>query len=255
MSTDTAANSAALRAARAFFEKHATEAAADVRGYLPWLKPWLQAESVRLLDFGARSGSFISRLLSTLFFDPRKLHLSIVEPDEAARRSFLIHLPDFTAHPIREGPALPENSAAGFDVILANHALPYVSDLDRTVRTLLDALASPGLLVTTMAGRDNLLSQLRQHGFSLLGKPVPYHTAEELEAVLGRLRQPFEKHHLHYDLAFPDSPENRLEVLRVLFTAHLDQLPRQQALALFNPYAQLGKVTIHTGHGLYAIRR
>jgi hypothetical protein len=124
MSTDTATNLAALRGARDFFEKHATEAAADVRGQLPWLKPYLQADQVRLLDFGARSGSFLSRLLSTLFFDPRKLHLSIVEPDEVARRSLLIHLPDFTAHPISEGPVLPENITDRFDVILANHPSP-----------------------------------------------------------------------------------------------------------------------------------
>jgi hypothetical protein len=255
MSTDTAANRAALRAARDFFEKHATEAAADVRGQLPWLKPYLQAERLRLLDFGARSGSFLSRLLSTLFFDPRKLHLSIVEPDEVARRSILIHLPDFTAHPISEGPDLPETITGQFDVILANHALPYVADLDGTVRTLLNALASPGLLLATMTGRDNLLSQLRQYGFTLAGRPVPYHTAEELEAVLGRLRQPFEKHHVHYELTFPDSPENRLQILRLLLAEQMAEVPQQPALDLFHPYAHLGKVTIHTGHGLYAIRR
>jgi hypothetical protein len=106
-----------------------------------------------------------------------------------------------------------------------------------------------------MTGRDNVLSQLRQQGFTLAGRPVPYHTAEELEAVLGRLRQPFEKHHMHYELSFPDSSENRLQILRVLLAEHLAEVPLQPALDLFHPYAHLGKVTIHTGHGLYAIRR
>ena len=108
MSTPTTKSFADIREDYAFFETHATEAAADVRAYIPHLKPLLDgAGPLRLLDFGCGSGRFSSRLHSTLFFPPERLRLTLVEPDNGFRKKAVVSMMDFTAHPIMAGPKLP----------------------------------------------------------------------------------------------------------------------------------------------------
>ena len=110
-------------------------------------------------------------------------------------------------------------------------------------------LGLPGIVVAVA------LIQFWLRGFALLGRPCPYHVAEDFEAALVRLGAAFTKRRGSYELTFDDTPENRLKVLRFLFSNHFADLPRREVLDFFTPHAENGRVVVRTGHTQFAVRR
>src|SRR5262249_26864249 len=102
--------------------------------------------------------------------------------------------------------------------------------------------------------RDNALVDLWCRAFPLIGRPVPYQTAEDVEAALRQLGRPFERREVGYDLNFQDTEENRLKILRFLFGDHLAVLPRSEILAFFDPSGNAGRIEMHTGNRQYYVR-
>jgi trans-aconitate 2-methyltransferase len=255
MPAETTKSFAPIRDDYAFFEAQSTEAAGDLDGYARHLTALPAAGPLRLLDFGCGPGGFSAKFLTRLGVAPERLRLALVEPDDVYRRAAALALAPFTRHPIDAWPALPADSAGRFNLALSNHALYYVPDLDGALRQIRDSLAQGGLFLTAIAGLDNALVQFWVEAFRLLGRPVPYHTAEDVEAGLRRLGWPFEKQRVQYDLVFPDSEENRLKILRFLLAEHLAELPRRAVLDLFAPYVRAGQVVIRTGNEQFAARR
>ncbi len=238
----------------AFFKAHSTEAAGDLDGYARHFGALPQTGALRLLDFGCGPGGFTAKFLARLAAAPERLRLSLVEPADSYRAAAVRMLAPFTRHPIAVWPALPEDRLGCFDLVVCNHALYYVPDLDRALGQVLRALAKPGLFLTAIAGLDNPLIQVWVRSFALLGKPVPYHTAEDVEACLRRLGAPFEKRRVRYDLAFDDTEENRLKILRFLLSEHLAETPRQVALDQLAPHAAGGRISIATGNEQFVVR-
>jgi SAM-dependent methyltransferase len=255
MPAESSKNFAPIRDDYAFFEAQSTEAAGDLDGYARHLPTLPSAGLVRLLDFGCGPGGFSAKFLARLGVAPQRLHLSLVEPDDVYRQAAAQALAAFTRHAIDAWPTLPADCAGCFDLAVCNHALYYVGDLDRVLGRIVSALAPGEVFLTAIAGLDNALVRFWVESFRLLGRPMPYHTAEDVEACLRRLGRPFEKHHVHYDLTFPDSEEDRLKILRFLLAEHLPDLPRQAALDLFAPYVQRGQVVIRTSNEQFVVRR
>src|SRR4029079_2917081 len=129
------------------------------------------------------------------------------------------------AHPIEAWPALPVGRADCFELAVSNHVLYYVPDLDSVLGQILSALAPGGRFVTAIAGRDNALIQVWVKAFALLGRPIPYNIAEDVEAWLQQRGQPYDRQQVRYELTFPDSEQNRLKILRFLLSEHLKALP------------------------------
>jgi trans-aconitate 2-methyltransferase len=208
-----------------------------------------------MLDFGCGSGEFSARFLGRAGFAPEQLTLSLVEPDDVYRRQAAERLQAFTAAPVTAWPELPPDLEDCFDLVLANHVFYYVTDPDGTLERIRDALAAGGRFVAAVAGYHNVLIQFWERCFAMVGRPIPYNTSEDVAASLARLRQPYEKHEVRYELVFADSEENRLKILRFLLGEHFPEMPRRQMLELFEPYAQNGQVTIRTGHEQFVMRR
>src|SRR6185295_2122435 len=96
--------------------------------------------------------------------------------DVAARR-----LAVFTSHEIESHDRLPSGTLdKRFDLILSNHVLYYVDDLDSALEGMKTALAPGGKLLLAIAGWENALMRLWKTGFALAGRPVPYHGADEV---------------------------------------------------------------------------
>jgi SAM-dependent methyltransferase len=238
-----------------FFATHSTEADADLDAYVERLRSFgLPAGRIRMLDFGCGPGSFTARFLERVGWRGDRVDLALVEPSSAYRRQAVERLTALTAGPIRAWDELPAEPVRGLDLILSNHALYYVPMLEVALGRIVGTLGANGLFLTAIAGRDNALVDLWFRGFPLIGRPVPYQTAEAVEAALSRLGLPFERQEVHYDVSFPDTEENRLKILRFLFGEHLAVLPRAAILAFFDPYAAAGRIEMHTGNRQYYVR-
>jgi hypothetical protein len=75
-----------------------------------------------------------------------------------------------------------------------------------------------------------------------------------VEAALQQLGAAYRKQEVPYQLAFPDTEENRMRILRFLLANHLGQIPPRPLLGLFDQYAHSGWITIHTASDHYTIR-
>jgi trans-aconitate 2-methyltransferase len=176
-----------------------------------------------------------------------------VEPVEVYRQQAQQTVAAVTRHPVEAWPELPVPVAGRFDLILANHVFYYVPDLEAVVPRLLEALAPSGRLLTALAGQRNTLIQFWNRCFALIGRPVPYHTAEDLTALLARWQLPFRQQDVPYVLSFPDSAEHRLKILRFLLGNYFAEVPRQAMLDLFEPFAHRGTIVMPIVHEQYAI--
>lgn len=181
------------------------------------------------------------------------LHISLVEPDAGYRREAQVRLQPFTTHPIGAWPALPAESSSRYDVALANHVLYYVPGLPDVVEQIVQSLKPTGCFLTAMTGSDNALIQLWEAGGVILGKSLPYHTAEELEQALAWLEYPYQKERIKYTVRFADSEQSRLHMLRFLFADHFEEGQRGQLLGLLEPYKEAGEIIIRTHHDQYQI--
>jgi trans-aconitate 2-methyltransferase len=237
-----------------FFAENSTEAEADLDAYAERLRSFdPPAGPGRMLDFGCGPGSFTARFLDRLGWDDQRLDLALVEPSAAYRRQAVERLGATTVRPLRAWDGLPPGTERAFDLILSNHVLYYVPDLGATLDRIVRALDRRGLFLAAIAGRDNALVDLWFRGFPLIGRPVPYHIAEDVEAALAGLGAVFERREVGYELIFPDTEGNRLKILRFLFGDHLAGLPGAELLGLFEPYVSEGRVEMRTGNVQYYV--
>jgi SAM-dependent methyltransferase len=239
-----------------FFEQHATEAASDARAYAVLLKELSAGGgTIRMLDFGCGSGTFTERLLRLAGWPADRLKLTLVEPVEAVRRAARMRLAGFSAAPLVDSATLPADAAGGFDFVLASHVLYYVDDVRQCVAALVAAVAPGGVLATAIAERTNALIEIWVAAFRLVGREVPYHTSEDVEAALVVLGAPYEKESVPYKLTFPDCKENRMRIIRFLLAEHLHEMPVGALLAMFDRYSRGGEVRVRTASDHYTVRR
>lgn len=256
-----------------FFERHATEAAADARAYAAQLTDLSAGGGViRMLDFGCGSGTFTERLLRGnaeggmrnvegeeqegwgRAVDRERLRLTLVEPVEAVRREARERLARFSAAPLVDSATLPAGAAGGFDFVLANHVLYYVDDVRRSVAALVEAVAPGGVMATAIAGRGNALIEIWVAAFALVGREVPYHRSEDVEAALVEMGVAYEKESAPYELVFADSEENRMRIIRFLLGEHLHEMPVRALLAMFDRYSSGGEVRVRTASEHFLVR-
>jgi trans-aconitate 2-methyltransferase len=238
-----------------FFETHATEAENDARAYVKRLgEGFASGGPIRMLDFGCGSGSFTERFLKLVNWPPTRLELTLVEPVEAARRQAVGRLGAFSDAPISNFAALPSVLDGRFHLVLANHVFYYVPELREQLDGLIDSLTRDGVFLTAIAGRTNALIKIWIAAFGSLGRPVPYHTSEDVNAALTELGTDFDTQRVPYELTFDDNPENRLRIIRFLLAEHLSEMRLEPLLSMFDRYSHAGRIEIRTGSDHYAVR-
>src|SRR5262249_48216805 len=105
-----------------------------------------------------------------------------------------------------------------------------------------------------IAGRDNALVDFWFQAFPLLGRPVPYHTAEDFEEAVRGFGLAYSRRDVPYELTFDDSAEHRRTILRFLLGEYLGLLPDATTLGFFDPYASGGRVAIATRSYQFCVR-
>jgi len=209
-------------------------------------------ETVRMLDFGCGAGSFSNAVLSVLNWPQSQLELTLLEPVEHQRTQAVALLQSFSSLQVNSCSDLNQLSGT-YDLILANHSLYFVMDLEATLNTLFKCLNPGGLLLIAIAGWDNFLVKLWRTGFEQIEEDVPYYTAEDVEILLRRRDEPFRTEETHYRIAFPDSIENRMKILRFLFFEHRDRIRLELLLELFGRYEKAGRIEIPTYYFQYEV--
>lgn len=254
LSSNTTKDFGPIRADYTFFEDYSTESVEDVRAYAPHVLALKETnQSIHMLDFGCGEGRFSVQFLEKIGLPSDRLWLSLVEPDDVYRQQARERLLPWSTHPVNAWQELPSGLEACFNLVLSNHVLYYVPNLDEVVAALIRALAPNGIFLAAIAGQSNLLIQFWNRCFGLLGQPVPYHTAEDFEVVLDRQQIGYRKEKVNYELVFPDSEENRLTMARFLLGSYFCEVPAQPMLEFFNPYAVSGKITMPTWHDHFVI--
>jgi SAM-dependent methyltransferase len=206
------------------------------------------------LDFGCGSGSFTTRFLERAGWPPERLQVTLVEPVEAARKKAVAALTPRTLHPVVDLPSVPGGLESVFEIVLANHVLYYVPELNNQLAGLINALSPAGVFLTAIASRTNALVEFWIAAFQLLGKEAPYHTSEDVEAGLKKLGASYRKEAVPYRLEFPDTEANRMRILRFLLADHLAQMPHRPLLDLFDRYSRSGRIAIQTASDHFTVR-
>jgi len=255
MSKNPAKDFGPIAADYAFFEEYSTEAAQDSAAYLALIRQSAPSPGpIRMLDFGCGSGIFTARLLKLVSWPPQRLELSLLEPVEAARRQAVSRVAGFTQSPVTELAMLPAGLSDRFDIVIANHVFYYVDNLKDQLKGLIGALAPTGMFLTAIAGQTNALIEFWIVGFGLLNRSIPYNTSEDVEQALQQLGADYQKQLISYELAFPDSEENRMKIIRFLLANHLAQMPQRPLLDLFDKYRDAGRIVIRTDCDHFMIR-
>ncbi len=232
----------------AFFIAHSSESEAQIAALGPHLA-WLagRPRPARMLDFGCGDGDFTESLLRAAGPPPESLVLWLLEPVAAHLAQAAERLARLADRVTPIGAALTD-AARPFDLILANHSLYYVRDLRAATADLLDRLAPGGRLIAALLDRRNALAKICRAGFASAELAFPYFLAEDFEAELRRhgvepMREP-----VAYRIAFADSREARLKILRFLLAHHFQHLPPEKGAALFDPFEAGGRIVIETAY-------
>lgn len=237
----------AIRDDYAFFLEHSDEPARCRAAMVRELRAWNPPQDIHLLDFGCSRGEFLSGLLREWAVPRERLAVTAVDIDAAALPAAASAIEPFAAT-VSTGGSLPENI---FDVILSNHVLYYVPDLAGTLRALRGRLAPGGSMLLLLGGRENALCGFWDVAYG--GAGVPWNRAEDVAAALGSSGWSVSRTGVSSRLEFPDTRENRLRILRFLFSDSLGDFDTDVLLAHFERFRVGNRIVIDNRDVLFSI--
>lgn len=239
-----------------YFLAHSTETAAQTAALRPHLERQVAgAGLVRMLDFGCGAGLFTERLLRESGIGRACIELWLVEPVAAQLHEARARLAPWAARVDSLGPDPGSAGDGSFDLILANHSLYYVPDLDATAAKLLRLLAPRGRLIAALLDRRNALARLWRDGFAQAGMPFPFPLAEDAEAAFRRLGPQARRETVRYTVTLPDQPTARRRVLRFLLGPEAVLRLPGSAESLFEPFTRDGRILIETTYPHLVVQR
>jgi len=235
-----------------FFGDHSTEGSELRKAMLPMVRERATAEHVRWLDFGCGSGEFLRGLFAEINLTTANMELALVDVDRGYLEEAREKVTGFTSSEIAVATSL-EDLDGEFDLITSKHALYYVKDLRSTVRALCGLLKPGGLAMFLLGGKENHLGGLWESAYASWNLPVPYYRAEDVALEIAAAGFSGETHTVNSRLRFPDSRENRLKILRFLFTGNTAGMAPESLLPLLDPMRQDGDIVIGSTTSLFLV--
>lgn len=235
-----------------FFGNHSTEGSELRKAMLPILRERATAENLRWLDFGCGSGEFLRGLLAEIDRTTETTELALVDVDCGYLEEAREKIAKFTSSKVAVATSLADLDGE-FDLITSKHALYYVKDLRSTMRALCGLLKPGGLAIFLLGGKENHLGGLWESGYASWDLPVPYYRAEDVALEIVTAGFSVETHTVNSTLRFPDSRENRLKILRFLFTGNTAGMDPESLLPLLDPMRQDSDIVIGSTTSLFLV--
>ncbi len=240
-----------------FFKEHSTEYEANRHEIILKLEQSkLLERGISILDFGGGDGELLSDLYSKTDinkFDPK---LYIFEPVENYQESAKSKLALVGYNNLVVLEKIDELPDATLDLILVNHVLYYVENLDQTISKLRSKLNENGQLWILMADENNSADQLWEVFFEKLGMKVPYFLTNDLRFILDdQSVQYLETREIKSTFFFKNSNENRSSLVRFLLGNYSERFNDETIKEAVSCYEEGSDIRLPLSDSLFAIRK
>lgn len=220
-----------------FFARHSTEAEVGADAIASILQSkYVGSCSIDLLDFGCGDGKFLSTLFQNEKLKSTQTSVVLFDPSIESIKQSKDNLASLNFKSVMSTTAFSVISDRKFDIILANHVLYYVENLNSIVSDLSSCLKPNGKMIAVMATNDNDLIKFWFEAFALLGRSVPYHLYEDISKAftgtqLSRMEVPIEAR-----VVFNDTKVNRIKMAKFLTGSYFGNFDQDKLLSLFDTY-------------------
>jgi trans-aconitate 2-methyltransferase len=212
----------------------------------------LKLKDFNLLDFGAGNGAFTKTLVDKLSYKPKNLNL--VEPVinclEASRE---IEFP--VSKVIRNLELKPTPAHNKVDIIISNHVLYYVNDLQNTTAQISESLKKNGIILITMANSNNDLISFWEDSFNSIGMDIPYNLQHDVIKAFENLGYSVRKTEVQAKLTFPDIEQHRQKIARFLIGDYYSKINSSTIHSLFDRHSNNGQVLMNLTDTILAFER
>lgn len=206
-----------------FFRKNSNEYDANKTVLIEQLNPLLK-ENMSILDFGGGNGELLHDIYQKTNLHKCKPRLSLIEPvseyQQTATKKFKSTDASFVIYESLE--KCPDKS---IDVLLVNHVLYYVKDLESVILNLLQKLSPNGSLFVILANENNALIKLWEKFFSKMEMKIPYFLTKDLRLIARNKPIKYnETANIHSLFKFENTKENRSKVARFLLGEYANKI-------------------------------
>jgi len=210
-----------------FFVQHSDERDVCYAALLEKLRQKYQDVSCRplqILDFGSGDGSFAQYLSENGITE---FHYVSYDP----------FLKTSSSHPgAKHVSNLAELKGSGFDVIVSNHSLYYVDDLQGSVDALKALLKSEGVVLIAFASDDDALIVGWNAFFESISKKVPYQRMMDLSVALASAGFVSRITSVPSEISFADTAESRSKIVRFMVAEYAPLVEEKTIDAFFSKY-------------------
>ncbi|KPJ68092.1 MAG: hypothetical protein AMJ43_01425 [Coxiella sp. DG_40] len=201
-----------------FFQEHSTEHKSILCQMKTKFKSadYLKKNGIRILDFGGGDGELLKDLYKQCNLAEFSPFLYLLEPVEKYQNEARDKLIKEGYEGLKILSKIEECEDNSLDLILVNHVLYYVKDLNETVTKLLNKLNSNGKLWIVIGNDKNTLIKLWKEIFVRFMEDSPYFLKEDLEKVLTGKEVCILESEVNSIFEFENTVENRGKMMRFL---------------------------------------
>lgn len=203
-----------------FFCRHSTEKEKNLKALEKMARDLARGKSgIRVLDFGCGSGDFSFELFQRTLEKTTHLHLCLVDPSERylhLAEQLFVKRRNTTLHVCRQ---FDEKDKERYDLILSNHVLYYVKDLNHLFGQFHRAAHLESRILVTLAGEKHGLQKILESFCQSEGIENPFLASEKLKEFLIAKKIQFESNQIKSELSFEDTAKHRQKILRFVLGA------------------------------------
>jgi trans-aconitate 2-methyltransferase len=171
-----------------------------------------------ILDFGCGNGQFFENLIKRESFQYiQRPNLSLVEPDFSYKIEAIKRLSHQISPKITWLDTELKNEISNkLDLIISNHVLYYVQNINDTVSSFLKNLAVDGTIIITMAEQRHPFNNLLEILCNRKGFIYPYFKIDSAKEYFDKNSIEYQTYQVNSELKFPVNDENFNKIINFI---------------------------------------